>query len=42
MTSKSDEIVQQVQHEFQTLLADLTGSESRGVVYLDRTDNTIA
>ena len=38
MTSKSDEIVQQVQHEFQTLLADLTGSESTGVVYLGGED----
>ena len=41
MTSKSDEIVQQVQHEFQTLLADLTGSESTGVVYLDRAVNDV-
>ena len=29
MTSKSDEIVQQVQHDFQTLLVDITGSEAR-------------
>src|SRR5262245_260477 len=36
MASKSDEIVQQVQHDFQTLWADITGSEGTGVVYLRR------
>jgi len=29
MTSNSGEIVQQVQHDFQTLLVDITGSEAR-------------
>jgi hypothetical protein len=37
MASKSDDIVQQVQHDFQTLWADITGSEGTGVVYLRRT-----